>query len=472
VWVLIFPLFYLGYFAASGVIANIVKASFQAKVPTNPAIEFFMSPTERNIRYIKNWIADIPLIIAIINVISPIIRYLSHNPFSVSNQVMGYITLISTIVFGIQGYFKKYWTRKSKTKPIDFYFSGYILVGIGVNMLFNFLSINSQLMIQVFDVSIFGFQPLKDLASIHDNFEFIIPVLVVQSTITLIYAIVMMIKGNSDITANIKLGVLNAAFHLLTDKELEKFKQNEGKNSIDFEVQVKKKFTNVNYVTLLYALTLPPVFNQFNVDINEELRKKAKYSIIILANEEKDKVGGFLNYLMNETVELKDPAKKAFVSPEAFQTLAEIVKNNPQKMILPRLFEVLPYTETLIKQYILDALQIIGENQNNTIWILETRNLMDMLRGKSYNIKNSAIQAIISMGSGLSDISIILIKLYEILDRIFQANQENTILTGSIEEDEFILENTLALMLKIIVNDPSKTNIAKILPFLYFKSRA
>ena len=264
------------------------------------------------------------------------------------------------------------------------------------------------------------------------------------------------------------MGALNDAFKLPSDKDLQRLKRLQSSKKILPEVVIRTYFSKADYVTIFQALVMPPVFNEYGIDINEELRKKAAYSITILADEQQDRVGEIINFLLNTTVESQLSQKQAFISREAFQALGEISKKNPAK-VLDRLLEVLPESDMLMKRYILETISIIGENEANTLRILGKRSIQEMLKGKSFEIRNAGIQALVSMGSNLSDISVILEKIYQILDSGRELNEKGKQLTESFEEDEYILEMALASMLKIVPQGPNKVQIQKILPFLYFK---
>ncbi|GAH74406.1 unnamed protein product, partial [marine sediment metagenome] len=47
-----------------------------------------------------------------------------------------------TLLFGIIGYFTRFWGRKIKYRGIDIYFAAYLMAAIGLNVLVNFLIVN------------------------------------------------------------------------------------------------------------------------------------------------------------------------------------------------------------------------------------------------------------------------------------------------------------------------------------------
>ena len=47
-----------------------------------------------------------------------------------------------TLLFGVIGYFTRFWGRKIKYRGIDLFFAAYLMAAVGVNILVNFLLVN------------------------------------------------------------------------------------------------------------------------------------------------------------------------------------------------------------------------------------------------------------------------------------------------------------------------------------------
>jgi hypothetical protein len=55
-----------------------------------------------------------------------------------------------TLLFGIIGYFTRFWGRKIKYRGIDIYFAAYLMAAIGINVLVNFLIVNIDKLTETF----------------------------------------------------------------------------------------------------------------------------------------------------------------------------------------------------------------------------------------------------------------------------------------------------------------------------------
>ncbi|MEJ2293361.1 MAG: HEAT repeat domain-containing protein [Candidatus Lokiarchaeota archaeon] len=66
-------------------------------------------------------------------------------------STMSSVFVFVTLFFGVVGYFTRFWGRKIKYKGIDIYFSAYLIAAIGINVLINFLIVNSDKLADVFN---------------------------------------------------------------------------------------------------------------------------------------------------------------------------------------------------------------------------------------------------------------------------------------------------------------------------------
>ncbi|TXT59337.1 MAG: HEAT repeat protein [Promethearchaeota archaeon] len=57
-----------------------------------------------------------------------------------------------TLLFGIIGYFTRFWGRKIKYRAIDMYFAAYLIAAVGINVLVNFLIVNASKLSGTFNV--------------------------------------------------------------------------------------------------------------------------------------------------------------------------------------------------------------------------------------------------------------------------------------------------------------------------------
>jgi hypothetical protein len=374
--------------------------------------------------------------------------------------------LVSSLIFGIQGFFTKYWTKKSKTKAIDFFFGAYVIAGIGINILINFLTTNSKALEGLFHVEIFGFKFLSDLEFLADDPRLILPVLIIQSIIVLIYSIYILRQGDSETVASVKLGVLNKALKLPTEKDLMRIKNMESNVRHEMEKILKIKYRKIDYVTILNSLIQPPVYTKFGTDLNERIRNKAVYTISIIASDKFDKIPEIIEFLFNETI---NNDKVKYYNPECFDALAEIGIHHPAR-IMDSFISIMPTSEQILKQYILQSLHTMGKAQKNIDYILENTELVEMMRGKSFHVKRAAIMVIVTIGMYAKNTSLVFDKVAEVLRRGMEANKEGRVLTGSLQEDEYILESTIESLVQFVYKDPKSLDVHSILPFLDFNS--
>ncbi|GAH03880.1 unnamed protein product, partial [marine sediment metagenome] len=74
-----------------------------------------------------------------ISLIQTVIYFFSGSlAFSTMSSYFVFVTLL----FGIIGYFTRFWGRKIKYRGIDIYFAAYLIAAIGINVLVNFLIVN------------------------------------------------------------------------------------------------------------------------------------------------------------------------------------------------------------------------------------------------------------------------------------------------------------------------------------------
>lgn len=188
-------------------------------------------------------------------------------------------------------------------------------------MLINFISINPTVVQGVFDVSIFGYQPLSALGDLINNYNFIVPVITVQSAITVAYGIRVFLQRDSEFNANIYLAEINRAFKLPTDVDILKEEKRIAKTGKIKQIPdegERVKARQVNYLTLLKVLNLHQVHNKFKVDIYEELRFKAAKILYLISEDEPKRVADVVEFIANETISHPKNKKNMWLSPELF----------------------------------------------------------------------------------------------------------------------------------------------------------
>ncbi|TFF85710.1 MAG: HEAT repeat domain-containing protein, partial [Promethearchaeota archaeon] len=153
-WMLIYPITILTFFGSKGYIAGISNAyyhipdikrySFLNFEDANRGFkQFFSEP----LPYITFGMMLFVFVWAWISLIQTIVLFFTGRlAFSTMSSVFVFVTLF----FGVIGYFTRFWGRKIKYRGIDIYFSAYLIAAIGINVLINFLIVNSAKLGDVF----------------------------------------------------------------------------------------------------------------------------------------------------------------------------------------------------------------------------------------------------------------------------------------------------------------------------------
>jgi len=252
-WFLIFPLFFLNYFAAAGQMSTIIGTTYRNS--------HFISKKQENVLLEKNKnvmgiimpliliiIAWIPFILSVYTFGGAISGIFDPN-LKETQGISALLSIFTTVVFGIKGFFSKFWNKKSKTKSIDFIFSGYIFIGIGVNMLINFSAINPAVVSQVLSVEILGFS----LNNFGVGLIFSDPVSLnllrlIQSGIILFYGGYLFLNKVSEFRADTKLSSVNNAYKILEVSKLVKI--DKGKIELREKKKKRKKTRSTNFIQI------------------------------------------------------------------------------------------------------------------------------------------------------------------------------------------------------------------------------
>lgn len=146
-WFLFYPLMILTYYGSKGYIAGITNAYIHLPDPTRSLFlpfedtqktlkEFVNDPLSRItiglmlFVFVWQWISAFQTLFLIFS------GSMAISPYSYSGMV--FITLL----FGVIGYFTRFWGRKIQYRAIDVYFAAYLMAGVGINVFVNFLIVN------------------------------------------------------------------------------------------------------------------------------------------------------------------------------------------------------------------------------------------------------------------------------------------------------------------------------------------
>ncbi len=147
IWFLVYPLMILTYYGAKGYIAGISNAYLHIPDMNRSLFvgledsqratkEFFNDPISRILIgmmlfvFIWQWISSFQTLIFLFK------GEMAISPYSYSGMV--FITLL----FGVIGYFTRFWGRKIQYRAIDINFAAYLMAAVGINVFVNFLIVN------------------------------------------------------------------------------------------------------------------------------------------------------------------------------------------------------------------------------------------------------------------------------------------------------------------------------------------
>jgi HEAT repeat protein len=453
VWFLLFPLFFLNYFAANGIVSSILQTSYRRTISSDiiEASNIGQNKKKKFINLIVIAITWAPFLLNAFTIFMVINKAASGFQFSDKDEWMGYISLITTVPLGIKGFFDKFWNKKSKTKTIDFLFSGYIFIAIGINMLINFFQINSDLVDSVFSqVGI-----LSSLSTVFSDYTLLVPIIVIQSFITLVYGIIIFFQKNSDFHSDIRLRATSIAFGIKDLDDLIK------KDVPGAKKKRKEKERKYDFLTLYKSLLLPPIYSKYGVDLNEQVRLKARQYLLLISINDTQDAQKIVDFVFKASIskDSKDTEKfkySNYSTKEAINLLGDIGKQYPE-IVMNRLIDALSDSDIQIQRAILDALGDIGEKKENLIVILDQ--IQPLLVSSLYELRTAAFQAISEMVmEGSNDdkefIQIALAKIYNIL----ADNYKNPDIIDTAME-------SLVQMSAKIAND---LDLSKILPFIHY----
>ncbi len=423
-WFLIFPLFFLSYYAAIGHGATILKKTYKNIHYLLPnkrnVVVGSHSPFSRMWYFLKILIYASPFLLAIYNIYSPISDLISGAALKEKAELAAYIALVTTVVFGVRGFYSKFWSKKSKTKAIDFIFSGYIFIAIGVSMLINFVAIDQTLVESILGVELFGFKPLVEFGiySVFQNYYVLLPLILVQSVIIVLYGGYLLLDKKSDFQADIKLSAVESSYRLMKVEELRKHPE---------RINKKKSY---DLSTLVKSALLAPIYNKYGIDINKPVRSKASQYLLLICSENRNKtelVHQVIDIISKNTIE-KKRGEYLYLSKEAVDLLGNIGKIlGYSDYILEKLTKSLAKTkDNQIKSYILDALGDVGEKAENLDKVLEV--VSPLLCDLQYIIRRAAASSIVEMilegqNRDKKFVNDALDAFYQILDQHFDSEE-------------------------------------------------
>ncbi|UCC19157.1 MAG: HEAT repeat domain-containing protein [Promethearchaeota archaeon] len=155
-WMLVYPLIILTFYGSKGYIAGISNAYYH--IPDiRRSIFLNFEDSKRGMKQFKSQpvyyiVLGLMLFVYIwawISLFQTIIFFFTR---TLAISTMSSIFVFVTLLFGILGYFTRFWGRKIKYRGIDIYFAAYLMASIGINVLVNFLIVNPAKLLFTFNL--------------------------------------------------------------------------------------------------------------------------------------------------------------------------------------------------------------------------------------------------------------------------------------------------------------------------------
>jgi HEAT repeat protein len=204
-WMLLYPLMILTFYGSKGYIAGITsiyyhipdikRSSFLNFEDSKRGMnQFFSNPGP----YILLGLMIFVFVWAWISMLQTIGFYFTG---SLAISTMSSVFVFVTLFFGITGYFTRFWGRKIKYRGIDIYFAAYLMAAIGINVLVNFLIVNSDKLSDSFGIWIITQQ-------IVPNFILYSWAAVIEEIIMIIFTSFFFLSSKSEFTRNLKYSLV------------------------------------------------------------------------------------------------------------------------------------------------------------------------------------------------------------------------------------------------------------------------
>ncbi|MFX0008780.1 MAG: hypothetical protein ACFE9R_00580, partial [Candidatus Hermodarchaeota archaeon] len=200
-WMLIYPLMILVFYGSKGYIAGITNAYYHIPNIKRSLFLGFEDSKRSFTQFLTNpkpfiilGLMSFIFIWAWISMFQTIIFFFSHT-FALSTMTSYFVFV--TLLFGIIGYFTRFWGRKIKYRGIDIYFAAYLMATIGINVLVNFLIVNAVKLTNTFNFWLITY----DLTS--NYYPFAWPA-VIEEIFLIIFTSYYFLAKNNDFTRNLK----------------------------------------------------------------------------------------------------------------------------------------------------------------------------------------------------------------------------------------------------------------------------
>ncbi|MDX1797854.1 MAG: HEAT repeat domain-containing protein [Candidatus Lokiarchaeia archaeon] len=158
-WMLGYPLMILTFYGSKGYIAGISNAYYHIPdIKRSIFLNFEDSKrgmkqfTSNPIHYIILGVMIFVFVWAWISLIQTVAFFFTQK---LAISTMSSVFVFVTLLFGILGYFTRFWGRKIKYRGIDIYFAAFLIASVGINVLVNFFIVNPSILEDVFNAWVF-----------------------------------------------------------------------------------------------------------------------------------------------------------------------------------------------------------------------------------------------------------------------------------------------------------------------------
>ena len=212
--------------------------------------------------------------------------------------------------------------------------------------------VQNMMDITLFGIPIFGSET-EGLRALFADGKFgsilALPIILMQSIITVTYGTILLLNVKSDFHADIRLSAVTKAFGMNIDQLTLGKKFEKGTKKPKYKLPV-----------LFKSALIPPVYTDDGIDLNKPVREKATQFLFLASINDKELARTIVDIIAKSTIEKdkklkKEKKERRYVSKEAVDMLGNIGKRYPD-LIVDRFIDALAKSDIQIQKYILDAI--------------------------------------------------------------------------------------------------------------------
>jgi len=384
-WMLIYPLMILTFYGAKGYVAGISNVYYHL-----PELNrYFFLGFENGKRSMEEFgrdpapriILGVMLFVFVWTWISLIqtVNYYFSGSMAISTMSYAWMVII-VLIFGIIGYFTRFWGRKIKYRGIDVYFAGYLIAAVGLNVLVNFLIVNANKLENIFNSWIFT-QP------INTRFIEFVPAAIIEEVILLSFILFYIINLKNEFTQNLRYSMITKSGQTFDPIPLFNFIKNSDKRIRDHaEETIKLMFERIPRKGDI-DLTSNKYKNALFDGICDPNSNSKRISTEILVQLENDAPDTILSWIIEG---LKSPNydKKIPILETLIKANEKLISQIPINVLLPLIKDA----EWHIKYYAIMVLSRIPSKSLNYIALTEFEHL---LQDSDYKVQEETLKFLI-----------------------------------------------------------------------------